>query len=90
MHQVVTLILDQGIRLAQEDIVLHDRTVDVLRSAGREDRVVPQGREARAEEYEGRVLCPETRDARVRTAVEGVVSDVVFLRRVRLHTDKGR
>lgn len=89
MYQVVVLILDQGIRLAQEDIVAHDWTVDVLRSAGREDGLKAQGRKARTEEYEGRILCPEARDARVRAAVERVVCHVVFLLHARLHTDKG-
>ena len=68
---------------------MHNWTVNVLRSAGREDGLERQGREARTEEYVGCVLCPETRDARVRAAVERVVSDVVFLLHARLHTDEG-
>ena len=90
MHQIVALVLDQGIRLAQEDIIVHDRTVDILRSTGREDRLESQGCEARTEEYVGRVLCPETRHAGICTAVERVVSEIVFLLHIRLYTDKGR
>ena len=69
---------------------MHNRTVDILRSTGREDRLESQGRETRTEEYVGRVLCPETRHAGVCTAVERVVSDIVFLLHIRLYTDKDR
>ena len=88
MDQFIALILDQRIRLAQEDVVLHDRTVDIPRATVRKDRLGSQRRKVRAEEHQRRILRPESRRSGLRTTVERVVADVELLRHVRLRTDK--
>ena len=52
MDQFIALILDQRIRLAQEDVVLHDRTVDIPRATVCKDRLESQRRKVRAEEHQ--------------------------------------
>lgn len=89
MHQIVTLIPDQRIRLAQKDIVLHHRTVDILRPTGREDRLEWQRCEAGTDEHKDRILGPETRRFGPLTTDEGVVSDAVLLLHVRRRADEG-
>lgn len=89
MHQVIALVLDQRIRLAHEDVVVHHRTVYIPGPAGREDRLGFQRREAWTEEHESRVLCPETRHGGLSAAIKGLVIEVVFLAYVRLCADKG-
>lgn len=90
MHQIVTLIPNQRIRLAQKHILPYNGTIHILRPAGVENGLGSQGRETRTEENDNCILAgPETTDAGIDAANPRVESDIVGLLHVRRRADEG-
>ena len=87
MHQIVALIVDQRTRLAEKNIIMHERTVDILRPTRCENRLSSQPQEPRTEEHDRRIDRPKARHPGLGTPLQGLVHLEPLLH-VRLRADK--
>ena len=90
MHQIITLVPNQRIRLAQKHILPHHGTIHILGPTGRENGLESQRRKALTEEHDGCILArPETRRSGFNAALQRVESDIVRVLHVRRHANEG-